>query len=212
MVKPTSEKKVSQEAVWDAIASKWKEFRSEPYKPAKDFLKQYAQERYKILDLGCGSGRNFLDIKGVRFCGVDFSERMIKLARETAKERGIYAELRKIDDGKIPFEDNSFDLAICVAVLHCVDSEEGRKAMLKELFKKMKKGAKCFISVWSKNHARVKGKHGALFIPWTIDNKKYERYYYIYSHKEFENKLSEAGFHVVKIWEDENINVIVEKN
>lgn len=211
MIKSVSEKKLSQEAVWDAIASRWKEFRHEPYSPAKDFIKKFAKEGYRILDLGCGSGRNFIEVKGTRLYGVDFSERMIKLARETAKERGIYVELRKIENQKIPFEDNFFDLAMCVAVLHCVDSESGRQEMLKELFRKMKKGSKCFISVWSKNHDRVKNKLGVHFIPWTVEDKKYERYYYIYSQKEFERDVLESGFNIVKIWEDENINVVVEK-
>ena len=48
-------------------------------------------------------------------------------------------------------------------------------------------------------------------IPWTVGDIKYERYNYIYDKGEFEDLLKSVGFKIIKIWEEKNINVVVEK-
>ena len=207
----STENKLSQEQIWDAVAHKWKEFRTEPHKPAIEFLKKNTKPGSKVLDFGCGSGRNFVELKGSRIYGTDFSGRMILFARENARKKGLYVELRKTNNERIPFDDKYLDIGICVAVIHCVDSPIKREALLRELFRVMKRDSKVFITVWSKNHERIKKKTGEQFVPWTIDGQRYNRYYYIYEQKEFKALLEKVGFEVEKITEDENINVIVRK-
>ena len=51
---------MKQETVWDTIAEKWHEYRNEPPDYVKNFLKD---KEGRILDLCCGSGRNFSQIK-----------------------------------------------------------------------------------------------------------------------------------------------------
>lgn len=200
--------KISQEKVWDKIAVSWQAFRSEPLPEVIEFLKSKSG---KVLDLSCGSGRHFVKTKNLEWYGVDFSKNMLFYAKKRAKEKNIKCILKKSDASKIPFKDNFFDTAIFVSSLHCIDSHEKRKASLKELFRVLKNGAEAMITVWSKNSKRVKNKPKESEIPWTIKNKKYFRYYYLFEKEELESLISEVGFIKIKSFENENIVLIVQK-
>jgi tRNA (uracil-5-)-methyltransferase TRM9 len=194
---------MKQEEIWDAIAQPWKKFKGTTLPNVKSFLRD---KKGKVLDLGCGSGRNFSAIHGLIY-GVDFSQKMLDLAKKDFPN----AHLTKASADKLPFEDNFFDAAIFAAALHCIDSAEKREGALRELFRILKPKAQAFISVWSRNEKRVHNKPKEALIPWTVDGKKYFRYYYIYSLEELKELLAKAGFKIVSIKEDENITVVVEK-
>ena len=68
---------MNQEKVWNTIAEKWAEYRKKPVPEVIKFLKNKSG---KILDLGCGSGRHFLS--GKKIYGIDFSDKMLKLAEK----------------------------------------------------------------------------------------------------------------------------------
>jgi len=198
---------LTQEEVWDEIAGKWNEYKIIPADKVVEFLKD---KKGKILDLGCGSGRNFVKNKGIIY-GTDFSEEMLRYARSRAEKLKVKVRLKKMKNEILPFKNNFFDYGICVAVLHCIDSEKKRQKTLKELFRVLKKNGEVLIMVWSKKHRVLKNKPKECFIGWTIQEKKYPRYTYIYSKKELEKLLKETGFKILKSWEDENINIIVKK-
>lgn len=203
------EKELTQEQVWDELAIRWEKFRKKmPIKEAIEFLKK---QKGKILDIGCGSGRHFVKLKNVEIYGVDTSEKMLELARKSAERRGINVKLKKAGADKLRFSDGFFDAAIFIATLHCIDSAEKREKSLKELYRVLKKDAEALISVWSRNQERIKNKPKEAFIPWTINGKRYERYYYIYDKKELTDLLEKIGFKIEKIWENENIFVVVRK-
>jgi tRNA (uracil-5-)-methyltransferase TRM9 len=202
-------KKQTQQEIWNKIASQWKEYRKEPTAETKAFL---ADKKDRILDLGCGSGRNFSCInKDCNLYAVDFSEEMLKYAREKAKSLNLKAEISLSRASKLKFNDNFFDSAIFIAVLHCIDSKEERLQALRELFRVLKPGAEAFITVWSKNHERIKGKTRDQLIPWGINGAKLQRYYYIYDQDELLKLLKSVGFDIVSIIENENIVAIVRK-
>jgi ubiquinone/menaquinone biosynthesis C-methylase UbiE len=198
---------MEQEKVWDNISRKWQEFKVKPFKRAVDFIKN---RKGKILDLGCGSGRNFTKTKATIYA-VDFSEKMLKFSRKYAKELKIKIITKKANAYNLPFKDNFFDAAIFIATLHCIDSKEKRKNSLQELYRVLKPKAKAMITVWSRNEKRVKNKPKESMIPWTVNKKKYDRYTYIYEKDELKDLLEYVGFKVKKIKEDKNIIVVVEK-
>lgn len=198
---------MKQETVWDTIAEKWHEYRNEPSDYVKNFLKD---KEGRILDLCCGSGRNFSQIKG-QIYGVDFSAKMLEIAEKNANKLKPPCILIKSQTSKLPFEDNFFDCAIFIAGLHCIKGKKKRECSLKELFRVLKKGKQAIISVWSSNQKRVKGKKGDIFVPWTVEGKKYKRYYYLYEKDELEKELKKAGFHISEIKEEKRIIAIVEK-
>lgn len=203
----TQEIPLSQQQIWDRIARPWESFRGKPLKEVEEFLHKKSGN---ILDLGCGSGRNFGKIDGKIF-GVDFSGEMVKLAERHAKENGIDAEIVQAEAYKLPFENDFFDHAIFIASLHCIEDKENREESLRELFRVLKKGGEAMITVWSRNEERIKNKPREAMIPWTVGKNKYMRYYYIYDKKEFEDLLESVGFKIVSIKEDRNIVAIVKK-
>src|SRR3989344_7980635 len=173
----------NQEKVWDDISHTWKMYRSEEIKEVAEFLKNKSG---KILDLGCGSGRNFVKLKGIydgeNSCiyGVDFSQNMLDYARAHANKKGFNVKLKKAEAFDLPFKENSFDAAIFAAVLHCITDAGKREKALKELFRVLKPNAEAWISVWDKNQERFKNKEKEIFIPWKYDGKEHKRYYYLY--------------------------------
>ena len=195
---------MKQEEVWDAIARPWKEFRQYDVSDVVEFLKN---KKGRVLDLGCGSGRNFYDIEGLDFYGVDFSEKMVELAGA----RG-YVEVKKAGVDAVPYDDGFFDCVIFSAVLHCVDSAEKRRKALEEVFRVLKNGGEALVSVWGRGQKRLKNRAKEGVVPWSLDGKRYERYTYIYDFEELRGELEDVGFEVLKSWEDENLGFVVRKN
>ena len=196
---------MEQEKVWDAIAKDWKKFRKTPLTNVEDFLKVRTG---KILDLGCGSGRNFMKLQGVEFYGVDFSGKMLELARGSVEDLGIEIDLRKAEVFETDFDDDFFDYVLCNAVLHCVDSAEKRKKTLEEIHRVLKPGGEAFVSVWGKNSPRLKDREKECFVPWAVEH---ERYTYVFDLVELEDLAREVGFEVVQSFEDVNVNVVLRK-
>ncbi len=78
------------------------------------------EHNMKVLDVGCGTGVH-LDIyrrSGCELYGIDNSPSMLDVARNRLGED---AELRLGDATEIPYESNTFDLIICMLVLHEMD-------------------------------------------------------------------------------------------
>ena len=138
----------NQEQVWDKIANEWKDFRINPISEVKEFLKN---KKGKVLDLGCGSGRNFIEDKNLEFYGIDFSKEMVRIARQKP-----YKKVLKSNAWQIKFPDNFFDYALYISVLHCIPSKKNREKSLIELKRVLKPGAKIFISVWDKEQPKFK--------------------------------------------------------
>jgi len=195
---------MNQKKVWNKIAQKWDEMRKKPFEQDIDFIKN---QKGKILDLGCGSGRNFVKKKNLEVYGIDFSKKMIGFAEEL----NIAKEIKLMKKEKIPFQDNFFDSAICIAVLHCVETEKQRMKIIKELYRVLKPDSSALVTVWSKNQKRLKNKPKEGFIPWTVRKKKYQRYTYIYEREELERQLKAVGFQIIKSTEDVNLNITVKK-
>ena len=195
----------NQKQIWDKIAPEWNEFRN---KPGEGIIKFLEKNKGNILDLGCGSGRNLVKIKEGKMYLVDFSKEMIKLAKKRAKTLKITAEFKVADSTKIPFKNNFFNGAICIALLHCMKKTDAEKT-LKELYRVLKPGAKAKIAVWNKNSKWFKNREKETKMNW---RNKGLRYLYLYKPKEFYDLIKNAGFKIShKFTPDKNIVLIIEK-
>jgi tRNA (uracil-5-)-methyltransferase TRM9 len=201
---------MNQEEVWDNIALPWGKFRTRVSPTVVKFVKK---QKGKILDIGCGSGRNFIKVKCLEWWGVDFSKKMIESSEEEAKQKKMKVNLVKSPAEKLPFEEGFFDSVLCFAVIHCIDSATKRENALKEIFRVLRKGGEALIASWGPKSPRLKNKEKESFVPWTVreGEGKQMRYTYVYDLSELEELCKKVGFEIINSWEERNVNVIVRK-
>ncbi|MEK6936035.1 MAG: class I SAM-dependent methyltransferase [Nanoarchaeota archaeon] len=192
--------KPNQEQVWDSISNPWKEYRVGKLPVIVEFLKD---KKGKIVDLGCGSGRNMIKNNDIEYYGVDFSENQIKHAEKYIKEEKIKAKLFKAFADNLPsseFKKEMFDYGLFIATLHCLESKKQREDALKEFYRVLKSGAEALISVWDSEDERFNGLKGDIYMSWKEDNIPYMRYYYLYEKEELIDLLEKIGFKILEVY------------
>lgn len=108
----------------------------------------------RVLDAGCGSGRNsyYLLTQGVDVYGVDANPSAISGMRELAAEHGRpsgadHFRVEPLD--ALTFEPNFFDVVICSAVLHFARDDAHFEAMVRELWRVLRPGGLFFARLAS---------------------------------------------------------------
>ena len=102
-----------------------------------------------VLDLGSGAGFDcFLAIKKVgnsgKVIGVDFSEEMIKKAKQNAEKMNYKTvEFRLADIEDLPVEDNSIDVIISNCVINLAPD---KSKVFAQSYRVLKEGGKMFVS------------------------------------------------------------------
>ena len=79
------------------------------------------QSHEHALDIACGPGTLALALRPAiaRVCGIDLTEKMLRLARERAAEKGFdHADLVRGDVEQLPFPERSFDIVCCGQSFH----------------------------------------------------------------------------------------------
>ena len=95
------------------------------YEAKLEKTREYFTPDSVVLDLGCGTGTTAIAhapfVKHIR--AVDFSKKMVAIAREKAREAGVENvdfEIATIDD--ITPIDGGYDVAMAMSVLHLLDN------------------------------------------------------------------------------------------
>jgi len=131
----------------------------EPQADTLRFLKylkkeqKYKLEDKKILDLGCGTGRNsnYLAEKGNRVIGIEVSKSALSLAKERAKDLGTEVDYRLGDIGEpYEIEDGSIDVVLDVTSSNSLN-EKGRNVYLEEINRVLKKDGFIFVRALCKD-------------------------------------------------------------
>ncbi|MBR9706624.1 methyltransferase domain-containing protein [Candidatus Pacearchaeota archaeon] len=193
--------KPNQEQIWDVIAKPWRTYVQKKIPLVVEFLKN---KRGKIIDLGCGSGRNMIKNKEIEYYGLDFSKKQIENAALLTAVEDInvllfQSAVDKLD--KDTFKDEMFDHGLFMATLHCLETEQERLNSLKELYRILKNGAQAMISVWSSDDKRFKGLKGDIYMSWREENVPYMRSYYLYDKQELIDLLKSVGFEILQFYE-----------
>jgi SAM-dependent methyltransferase len=103
-------------------------------------LKGRFDQRPRVLDAGCGDGRNlrYLLAQGFECSGVDRDPAAVAQVRRLAEAAGADAgpdRFQAADVDRLPWPDASFDAVVCSAVLHFADDAAHFERMVDELWR-----------------------------------------------------------------------------
>lgn len=139
----------------------------------KKIIKLAGQNK-RILDIGCSTGylAHFLKNNGNNVSGIDFLDKAVLIA----KQNKIDAYVCDIENEKLPFKDNSFDLVIFSEVIeHLVDPD----IALKKIYQVLKNNGLLIVS--TPNIAYIQYRFELLFgkLPDFCEfrNRFFERHY-----------------------------------
>ncbi len=196
-------------------------------------LQRYADIGDRVLDSGCASGRFYevLENKRVDFYGIDFSEKLIGIA----KEKYPKANFRVADARSAPFPPDYFDKVYSISVLHNIPSGEFRLEYLREMRRVLKPGGRLILRVWDfwrrregwelffkyaflKLVGRSQLDFFDIFLPWK-DSKGETvamRYFHCFTSVSLADLVRKAGFTIRESWTEgekshSNIYIVAEK-
>lgn len=202
---------------YNNISKDWDEKRQYFWEPVVNFVEQIQyKENKNFLDLGCGGGRHLelAEKKGFlknNCFGCDYSSSQL----DTVKKKGFQTIQSDLIDLKI--EDNFFDVIVCIAAHHHLLTREEQIISLKEMKRIIKKDGKILLANWfpdedfllkqikkgkfefvnSDKNLNLKNK-GVVKVTYTYDDKKYDRYYYLFEEKELVEICSQANLNILK--------------
>lgn len=118
------------------------------------FLKGRFNPRMRVLDAGCGGGRNLVYFlrSGYNVCGVDMSNEAIVHVRALAAGLAPHlpADNFRVETVEgMTFADADFDVVICSAVLHFARDKEHWQSMVREMWRVLKPGGVFFARLAS---------------------------------------------------------------
>ena len=185
----------SDASVFDSVAPGWYNVRHHTI--FQQELEEMAQRwgKGRLVNLGCGHGADFLPFKDkFVLVGVDFSAVMLDMARKFAHKHYLKVQLHLADLRKLPFKDAEFDAAVAVASYHHISGREEQLAALVELQRILKPGSEAFITVWNRTQPRFWLRSKEVMVPWRSGDETVYRYYHLFTYKEIEALVRQAGF------------------
>jgi tellurite methyltransferase len=103
--------------------------------------------RRRVLDAGCGGGRNlpFFIAQGFAISAIDADRASVAAVRRLAPQ----ADVRVGELDALPWDAGAFDAVICSAVLHFARDETHFDAMMRELWRVLDRGGLFFARLAS---------------------------------------------------------------
>lgn len=206
--------KPDQEKIWDSIAKPWKTYVVKKIPIVEEFLKS---KKGKVIDFGCGTGRNMIPNKNIQYYGIDFSKEQLKQAKKYITKNRINAKLHlsKLDElNKKIFKDKMFNHGLFISSLHCMESKEERLNSLKEFHRILKPKSQALISVWNSEDKRFisVNNHGPVYMSWKELGVPHMRFYYLYKKKEFLDLIKSIGFKILEFYKPTKKDRFSKKN
>jgi tellurite methyltransferase len=117
-------------------------------------LKDTYNDCKKVLDAGCGGGRNLVYFlqNGFDVYGIDPNAEAVAAVKQLAQTLAPHTPQNHFTVAAaedMPFGDAEFDLVICSAVLHFAQSKSHFEAMLNEMWRVLKPGGYFFARLAS---------------------------------------------------------------
>jgi ubiquinone/menaquinone biosynthesis C-methylase UbiE len=158
---------VSFDPVWEDIYRDGRHLNLYPFDIIVSFVfrhypRQKPRHEVKILEVGCGAGNNlwFAAREGFDVYGIDRSETAIAFARDRFEREGLSGDLRIGDFTQLPFEDDTFDLALDRVSLVCCGRSSAQRAV-DEIRRTLHVGGRFLFNPYSDRHSsRAAGQAG----------------------------------------------------
>lgn len=175
------------DTVYNKIAYDFDRTRIHMWPCVKNFYETYVNTNDFILDVGCGNGKNVYANRAIQYQLFDVTETFLALCTE--KYPG--SNFTQGSVVHLPFRRHTFDIVLCVAVLHHIQPAQQRRRALHQLCLVAKRFV--FGTVWSFEQNKYDTQD--VMIPWTINSTKqvYQRFYHLYTKSEIEEDLKSVG-------------------
>ena len=99
----------------------------------------FVSNEKKVLDAGCGTGRNIpllLDLGAKKVVGIDISEKLLNIAKQKFKgNKKVQLSLYNLEE-KLPFGNESFDVILCCKTLPHINNIKQILSEFKRILKK----------------------------------------------------------------------------
>lgn len=180
--------------VYNCISRRFSSTRHTVWLNVKQFLDTIPEGSH-IFDSGCGNGRHMICRKDCKFTGVDFSDNLVKICKD--KQLNVIVS----DVRCTPFNDNSFDCSISIAVIHHIENRGERIKAINELLRVTKSKGQIMIQTWLIN-AKDKKEiidlgNNNFYILWKGDkNEPLKRFYHLYIEGELEQEINDTEYEV----------------
>ena len=108
-------------------------------------------KKARVLDLGCGAGRNLICMASQRFeaHGLEISDTGITFSKERLKKRNLKAYVVKSDMHLLPFISSCFDAVICLFTIYH-QKLKGIQETISEIHRVLRKGGILLTNFHSK--------------------------------------------------------------
>jgi len=201
---------------YEAIAEGFSGTRRSPWSEVLRLLGDVSER--SVLDVGCGNGRHVVELakKASVVVGVDLSKRLIKIAKGRIKRLGLaHRAMLVVSDALfLPFRRASFDVVVCIAVVHHIPTKGLRHKAVNEMAEAMRSGGLCLITAWYRWQVRlllsvIKGiltrltgstfELGDAYVPWRSRSAVYKRFYHLFTLREMRDLLSAGGLEIEEL-------------
>lgn len=120
----------------------------------KSFKEGIIKPGDKVLDIGCGFGRNanWLASKGMVVTAININHQEIKESKAKAKKLGVAVNYLNADAVALPLPDCSFDVALDLGCTHMISDINSQKKAETEVARVLKPGGRLIYFGFSKKH------------------------------------------------------------
>ena len=190
--------------VYNKISSHFSKTRYKAWPCVKTFVDSLPPDT-EFLEVGSGNGKNML-LRPDKFKGCDISESFVEMCKN------IGLDVVHADATNLPFDDNSFDATMSIAVIHHLSSTERRAKALSEMTRVTRRGGKLLIEVWAyEGNDRVISENPDSMVTWKVNGTTdvYERYYHFFKKEEIAGLVNSVDGLVVDSIEFEKYNWVI---
>jgi tRNA (uracil-5-)-methyltransferase TRM9 len=215
---PEIEKKYVEDT-YDKISLKWNTTRHSVWRYVNEYLTEKVDKDSKILEIGCGNGKNMLLRDDVNFYGCDISKAQIEMCKSKGLKNVIVCDMCNLD-----YKNDEFDNIICIATFHHLSNNDRRHKALKEMIRVVKTKGTILISLWSfepfdsleKRKFETQDEYVTFLTPLKDNLKIFtisERYYHLYKKDEFDKFIKNYTDIIIidKIEEKNNYFYVLQK-